>query len=171
MGHIKKIFYYLGEKCFKQNNKPVNNNHLWCTFVCVPYAAKALQSGQEARIVQIDFSAAFDWVNHQGILYESIGSALWVFEVLCCLYWHSFCQTDRSMLWWMAVGVNWLMLFQECRRAVFWASYCTFCTFQIIFLFWKIIWSIMLMTTLMAVVLSPGIRVTVVVSDPWPWQG
>ena len=28
----------------------------------------ALESGQEARIVQIDFSAAFDRVNHQGIL-------------------------------------------------------------------------------------------------------
>ena len=30
----------------------------------------ALESGQEARIVQIDFSAAFDRVNHQGILYR-----------------------------------------------------------------------------------------------------
>ena len=29
----------------------------------------ALESGQEARIVQIDFSTAFDRVNHQGILY------------------------------------------------------------------------------------------------------
>ena len=29
----------------------------------------ALDSGQEARIVQIDFSAAFDRVNHLGILY------------------------------------------------------------------------------------------------------
>ena len=28
----------------------------------------ALKMGQEARIVQIDFSAAFDRVNHQGIL-------------------------------------------------------------------------------------------------------
>ena len=28
----------------------------------------ALENGQEARIVQIDFSAAFDRVNHQGIL-------------------------------------------------------------------------------------------------------
>ena len=28
----------------------------------------ALESGQEAMIVQIDFSAAFDRVNHQGIL-------------------------------------------------------------------------------------------------------
>ena len=28
----------------------------------------ALESGQEARIVQIDFSTAFDRVNHQGIL-------------------------------------------------------------------------------------------------------
>ena len=30
----------------------------------------ALESGQEARIVQIDFSAAFDRVNHQGIQYK-----------------------------------------------------------------------------------------------------
>ena len=30
----------------------------------------ALESGQEARIVQIDCSAAFDRVNHQGILYK-----------------------------------------------------------------------------------------------------
>ena len=30
----------------------------------------ALESGQEARIIQIDFSAAFDMVNHQGILYK-----------------------------------------------------------------------------------------------------
>ena len=44
----------------------------------------ALESGQEARIVQIDFSVAFDRVNHQGILY--IGSAVWVLEVLCCLW-------------------------------------------------------------------------------------
>ena len=35
----------------------------------------ALESGQEAMIEQIDFSAAFDWVNHQGILYK-----------LCCVY-------------------------------------------------------------------------------------
>ena len=40
----------------------------------------ALESGQEARIVQIDFSAAFDRVNHQGILYRlcsvSIGGSV-----------------------------------------------------------------------------------------------
>ena len=30
----------------------------------------ASESGQEARIVQIDFSAAFDRVNHQGILWR-----------------------------------------------------------------------------------------------------
>ena len=35
----------------------------------------ALESGQEARIVQIDFSAVFDRVNHLGILYmlSSVG--------------------------------------------------------------------------------------------------
>ena len=36
----------------------------------------ALERGQEARIVQIDFSAAFDSVNHYGILYKlcSVGT-------------------------------------------------------------------------------------------------
>ena len=43
----------------------------------------ALQSGQEARIIQINFSAAFDRVNHRAF---TINSALWVLEVLCCLY-------------------------------------------------------------------------------------
>ena len=32
----------------------------------------ALESGQEDRIVQIDFSAAFDRVNHQGIGREEL---------------------------------------------------------------------------------------------------
>ena len=30
----------------------------------------ALESGQKARLVDIDFSTAFDMVNHQGILYK-----------------------------------------------------------------------------------------------------
>ena len=39
--------------------------------LCVPHTLKsALESGQEARIVQIDFSAPFDGFNHQGILYK-----------------------------------------------------------------------------------------------------
>ena len=38
--------------------------------LCVSHTLQsALASGQEARIVQIDFSAAFDRVNHLGILY------------------------------------------------------------------------------------------------------
>ena len=44
----------------------------------------ALESGQEARIVQIDFSAAFDRVNHQGVLYKlsSVGIGGSVLSVL-----------------------------------------------------------------------------------------
>ena len=39
--------------------------------LCVSHTLQcALEIGQEARIVQIDFSAAFYWVNHQGILYK-----------------------------------------------------------------------------------------------------
>ena len=40
-------------------------------FFCVPQTPQsALESGQEARNLQIDFRAAFDRVNHQGILYK-----------------------------------------------------------------------------------------------------
>ena len=44
----------------------------------------ALESGQDARIVQIDFSAAFDRVNHQGILYKlcSVGIGGSVLSIL-----------------------------------------------------------------------------------------
>ena len=44
----------------------------------------ALESGQEARIMQIDFSAVFDMVNHQGILYElgSVGIGGSVLSIL-----------------------------------------------------------------------------------------
>ena len=48
--------------------------------LCVSHTLQsALESGQEARRVQIDFSAAFDRVNHLGILYK-----------LCSEYWR-FC--------------------------------------------------------------------------------
>ena len=44
----------------------------------------ALESGKEARIVQIDVSAAFDRVNHQGILYKlcSVGIGGSVLSIL-----------------------------------------------------------------------------------------
>ena len=39
--------------------------------LCVSHTLQsASESGQEARIVQIDFRAAFDRVNHLGILYK-----------------------------------------------------------------------------------------------------
>ena len=49
--------------------------------LCVSHSLqRALESGQEARIVQIDFIAAFDRVNHKGILYRlcsvSIGGSV-----------------------------------------------------------------------------------------------
>ena len=49
--------------------------------LCVSHTLQsALESGQEARIIQIDFSATFERVNHQGILYKlcsvGIGSSV-----------------------------------------------------------------------------------------------
>ena len=52
--------------------------------LCVSHILQsALESGQEARIVQIDFSAAFDRSTIGKIF---INSALCVLEALCCLY-------------------------------------------------------------------------------------
>ena len=53
--------------------------------LCVSHTLQsALESGQEARIVQIDFSAAFDRVNHLGILYKlwSVGIGGSVMSIL-----------------------------------------------------------------------------------------
>ena len=53
--------------------------------LCVSHTLQsALECGQEARIVQIDFSAAFDRINHLGILYKLcsvgiVGSVLSIF--------------------------------------------------------------------------------------------
>ena len=59
--------------------------YLLCTFVRVPYTAKCIgEWGPEARIVQIDFSAAFDRVKNQGILYRlcSVGIGCPVLSIL-----------------------------------------------------------------------------------------
>ena len=61
--------------------------------LCVAHSLQsALEMGQEARIVQIDFSAAFDRVNHQGILFklcsvEYGGSVLSVLTQFLCVRW------------------------------------------------------------------------------------
>ena len=96
-------------------------------YLCLSHTLQsALESGQKARIVQSDFSAAFDRVNHLGILYRlySVGIGGSVLSI-----------TDLSTLWWMVVGVNWLTLYQECRSAVFWARYCSSCALRSFFPF------------------------------------
>ena len=53
--------------------------------LCVSHTLQStLEIVQEARIVQIDFSAAFDRVNHQGILYKlcSVGIGSSVLSIL-----------------------------------------------------------------------------------------
>ena len=53
--------------------------------LCVAHTLQsALERGQQARIVQIDFSAAFDRINHRGILFRlfSVGVGGSVLSVL-----------------------------------------------------------------------------------------
>ena len=64
--------------------------------LCVSHSLQsALESGQEARIVQIDFSAAFGRVNHQGVLCKLCSVAIGgsVLSVLTKFL------TDHSTLW------------------------------------------------------------------------
>ena len=64
--------------------------------LCVSHTLQsALASGQDARIVQIDFSAAFDRVNRLGILYSlcSVGIGGSVLSILTQFY-----QTNHSTL-------------------------------------------------------------------------
>ena len=52
--------------------------------LCVAHSLQsALEMGQEARIVQIDLSAAFSRVNHQGILFKLCSVGV---EGPCCVF-------------------------------------------------------------------------------------
>ena len=82
--------------------------------LCVSHTQQsALESRQEARTVQIDFTAAFDRVNHQGILYRlcSVGIEGSVLPILT-----QFLSNRSQHVMVDGVGVNWLTLCQECRR-------------------------------------------------------
>ena len=70
--------------------------------------------------MQIDSSAAFDRVKHLGILYKlcSVGIGG---SVLCILT--QFLSNRSLHVMGMVVGVNWLMLYQECLIEVFWVAH------------------------------------------------
>ena len=72
--------------------------------LCVAHTLQdALEMGQEARMVQIDFSVTFDRVNNQGILFKlcSVGVGGSVLSVLTL-----FLSIGHSMSWWMVVVAN-----------------------------------------------------------------
>ena len=79
----------------------------------------ALESEQEARIIKIDFSASFDRVNHLGILYKlcSVGIGGSVLSTLTVSI------RPVTARYGTVVGVNWLILYQECHRALFLVRY------------------------------------------------
>ena len=87
---------------------------------------RALEMWQEAKLVQIDFSATFDRINHQGILFK-LCSGGWRFSAVCS---ESFSLIGHSMSWSMVVTANWLTWCQGCLREVFWTRSCSSCTRQ-----------------------------------------
>ena len=95
----------------------------------------ALKSGQEARIVQIDFRAACDRVNHLGILYMlcSAGIGGSVLSILTQFLSNRSQQVMvdgcRSKLVNVVSGVP---------QGSVWVRYCSSCTRQTFFPFWKI---------------------------------
>ena len=103
---------------------------LW--WVPVMHFCVCTESGQEARIVQIDCSAAFDRVNHRGILYQlgSVGIRGSVLSLLTQFLsnrsQHVLVDGCRSKLVDVVSGVP---------HAVFWAHYCSSFTPPIFFPF------------------------------------
>ena len=110
--------------------------------LCVSHTLQsALESGQEARIVQINFSAAFDKVNHQGILYRLssvgiVGSVLSVLmQFLFNQSWYVLVDGCRSKLINVVSGVPQGSVLAHC---------CSFCTPWNFFTFWRISLLVML---------------------------
>ena len=104
--------------------------------LCVSHTLQsASASGQEARIVEIDFSAAFDRVNHLGVLYKlcSVGIGGSVLSILTQFLSNRSQQVIvdgcRSKLVNVVSGVP--------QGSVF-ASYCSFCALRSFFTIWKI---------------------------------
>ena len=93
---LSKVFERLVSVClgrFMERSSVLPTTHFayqkglgtYDALLCVSHTLQnALENGQEARIVQIDFSAAFDRVNHLGILYKlcSVGIGGSVLSVL-----------------------------------------------------------------------------------------
>ena len=70
---VSMVFERLGAVCLGRCMEHCDRKGLGSCdeLLCVSHPLQsALESWQEARIVQVDFSAAFDRVNHQGILYK-----------------------------------------------------------------------------------------------------
>ena len=87
-----------GKKCkFFSNYKlkfSVGNIYIYvcvCVCVCVFVGGWVGVWGQEGSLVQIDFSAAFDMINYQGIFFKfcSAGVGGFVLSVLTCVSLYS----------------------------------------------------------------------------------
>ena len=109
------------------------SGYLWCTLCFIQIHCKvrtlqslctlsntlqiALESVQEARIVQIDFSAGFDRVNHQGFLYKHCSEGIGGF-VLSTLTQFLSNQSQHVMV--DGFRSKLVTLCQKCRRTLFW---------------------------------------------------
>ena len=91
--------------------------------MCVSHTLQsALESGQKTRIMQIDFSAAFDRVNHQGIIYKlcSVGIGGSVLSILTQFLLNESQYVMVDGCWSTLVNV-----LSGVHRAVFYAHYCS----------------------------------------------
>ena len=125
-----------------------------------------LESGQEARIVQIDFSAAFDRVNHQEILYKlsSVGIKGSVLSVLTQFLsnrsQYVLVYGCRSKLV-NGKGVNLPLLSGVPQGSVFGLLLFLLFTSELFFILENKLNGYADDSTLIAVVPSPGVRVTI----------
>ena len=119
----------------------------------------ALESMQEARIVQIDFTAAFDRVNHLGILYQlcSVGIGGSVLSILTQFLsnrsQHVMMDGCRNELVTVVVGVSQCSVFGPLSFLLYTSDFFSILEHKLI--------GYADDSTLIAVVPSPSVRVTV----------
>ena len=118
----------------------------------------ALVSESEAMIVQVDFTASFDRVNHQGILYKLCyvgigGSVLSIFTQFISNRPQHIIANSNCCLSKLVKFVSGVPL----GREALWAHYCSSCTPRSCFLFWRISRSVMAVTPLSCLLCHPHV--------------
>ena len=105
--------------------KGQGNNYCDALLSISQFGQEALEVGGECSLLQIYFSAAFDRVNHDGLMYsiQSVGIGEAILGTIC--QFSGDAPRRSSLRGSLAGAFQWCL---GCHRAVFWVHCCSCCT-------------------------------------------